>query len=535
MSSGLLKKQRDARKVTSRDLIRAPHRIVPTLRCHPLSHRLHESPLPQGEEAFQAGMAALKSGDAATALEHLSECLRARTEAHGELDIRCASAYWRYGEALLLTAQSEGSAEDIFGPAVKRKIAARAVREAGIGAGAAEVEDDEERGDEVPAIDGDDAAAAADEPAEDNVAEDDAEAREEEDEGKAEGEEGEGGDALGSGEEEEEREEQGEEGEDPPDLDLAVENLDVARCLYEAALREAGGGDDPTAAAAAPADGAEGAPAAPAHTPAQLDFAAALIDVRSRLGDCHYEREDPAACREDLEAALSLIERWMPEDDDRACGVLTMLGLCALAERDFATAKQWTERGLARLVSRRTVLMAETIADDCDADAAAALAARRERVTSLISDLEDKLSEIDNARKAHMGSGDDMEARLRALVGSGAGGAGGSGGCRAGPSSGGAGPSSGAPAPGGPAQANPNPFAGGPRATGVVTVAPVRRPAPALVAGDCDGDIEPAAKRARISSVADAHPAVPAVPAFLVAAKALAAAKAEAEVKAQAE
>ena len=57
--------------------------------------------LAEATESFDKGCAAIKSGDMDEAITLLARALEVRTEAYGDKAIECASAYYKYGCALL--------------------------------------------------------------------------------------------------------------------------------------------------------------------------------------------------------------------------------------------------------------------------------------------------------------------------------------------------------------------------------------------------------------------------------------------------
>ncbi|KAL4459220.1 hypothetical protein ABPG75_014085 [Micractinium tetrahymenae] len=138
--------------------------------------------LEEASAQFERGIQCIRTNDLEQAVQLFSEVLQVRTQHHGELAPECASAYYRYGAALLYQAQDSG---DVFGAGVKEGEE----EEEG---GAGEDEDDKENGGKGKA------PAAA--PAEGNEEDEEAE---------------ESGDGGGS------------------DLQLAWENLETAKVIWQ--------------------------------------------------------------------------------------------------------------------------------------------------------------------------------------------------------------------------------------------------------------------------------------------------------------
>ncbi|PRW60974.1 TPR domain containing [Chlorella sorokiniana] len=135
--------------------------------------------LQEAERKFERGIQCIRTNDLEQAVQLFAEVLQVRTEHFGELAPECASAYYRYGAALLYQAQDSA---DVFGAGV---------REAADDDPAASEADDKENGG---------------------------------DKGKA--------PAASAGGEGEEEEEEGEESGAEGDLQLAWENLETAKVIW---------------------------------------------------------------------------------------------------------------------------------------------------------------------------------------------------------------------------------------------------------------------------------------------------------------
>ncbi|GBG78167.1 hypothetical protein CBR_g26200 [Chara braunii] len=259
-------------------------------------------PMVEADQKYAEGSAFLKAEEYEKAIASLSRALELRVEKFGELAPECASAYFKYGSALLQKAQSEG---DVLGE--KAVELSRAEEEA-----AQMPCDDDDEANEGEGDDGDGKAGSGEDAAEDGVdgvegekpssaeaaevGEAAAEDKKEGDAAAAPGadngvEEVDGGAAdEKDGDEEKEGGEDGAEGEDTAagaeeeeedDLELAWKLLDSARVIHE---RQ------------------------PGHTVEEAD-------VLTALGDVSLEREDFVTGLEDFQKALGYLEELLPSDD----------------------------------------------------------------------------------------------------------------------------------------------------------------------------------------------------------------------------
>ncbi|KAH7621268.1 hypothetical protein Ndes2526B_g03609 [Nannochloris sp. 'desiccata'] len=80
--------------------------------------RLSEERLAAVEEKFQQGVLCIRSNDLDAAVQLFSEVLNARVDHFGEIAPECASAYYRYGSALLYQAQESA---DVFGGPIREQ------------------------------------------------------------------------------------------------------------------------------------------------------------------------------------------------------------------------------------------------------------------------------------------------------------------------------------------------------------------------------------------------------------------------------
>ncbi|KAL4418824.1 hypothetical protein ABPG77_004064 [Micractinium sp. CCAP 211/92] len=200
--------------------------------------------LDEAASKFERGIQCIRTNDLEQAVQLFSEVLQVRTQHYGDLAPECASAYYRYGAALLYQAQDSG---DVFGAGVKEGEE----EEEEEGGAAGEAEDNKENGGK-----GKSPAAA---PVQGGAEE------EEEEEGE------ESGDGGGS------------------DLQLAWENLETAKVIWQ---RE---GEDKNAQQ--------------------------LADVHGLLGDVAMESDDFGTAMTELDAALRYLQKFVEEDDRRIAEV----------------------------------------------------------------------------------------------------------------------------------------------------------------------------------------------------------------------
>ncbi|KAK9804881.1 hypothetical protein WJX72_010033 [[Myrmecia] bisecta] len=99
-----------------------------------------EAQLAEADRKFEAGVQSLKDNNLDEAVQHFGEVLQTRVAKYGDMDLRCADAYHRYGSALFYKAQDEA---DVFGASVQQ-----AVREKDAAAGTEEQEGDDEEAEE---------------------------------------------------------------------------------------------------------------------------------------------------------------------------------------------------------------------------------------------------------------------------------------------------------------------------------------------------------------------------------------------------
>lgn len=193
------------------------------------------------EEKFQQGIQAIKANDLDQAVELFGQVLQTRCQHFGDVDIKCASTYFRYGAALFYKAQDE---QDVFGSTLQAATAhedAEAVEE--------ESSEDEKE----------------------NVDDKGKKPMREED--------------LPQAQDAEEEEEADDSPDNRTDMELAWENLEVAKLIYE---RENA-----------------------------ASYAKELADIHSLLADIGMEQENFESAMQDHKCALQLLSTILQADDRR--------------------------------------------------------------------------------------------------------------------------------------------------------------------------------------------------------------------------
>ncbi|KAL0043275.1 hypothetical protein WJX79_000079 [Trebouxia sp. C0005] len=193
------------------------------------------------EEKFQQGIHAIKANDLDQAVELFGQVLQTRCQQFGDVDIKCASTYFRYGAALFYKAQDE---QDVFGSTLQAATAHE------------------------------DAEAVEEESAEDekeNVDDKGKKPMREED--------------LPQAQDAEEEEEADDSPGNRTDMELAWENLEVAKLIYE---RENA-----------------------------ASYAKELADIHSLLADIGMEQENFESAMQDHKHALELLSTILQADDRR--------------------------------------------------------------------------------------------------------------------------------------------------------------------------------------------------------------------------
>lgn len=193
------------------------------------------------EEKFQQGIHAIKANDLDQAVELFGQVLQTRCQQFGDVDIRCASTYFRYGAALFYKAQDE---QDVFGSTLQ----------------AATAHEDTEAVEEESSED-----------EKENVDDKGKKPMREED--------------LPQVQDAEEEEEADDSPGNRTDMELAWENLEVAKLIYE---RENA-----------------------------ASYAKELADIHSLLADIGMEQENFESAMQDHKHALELLSTILQADDRR--------------------------------------------------------------------------------------------------------------------------------------------------------------------------------------------------------------------------
>ncbi|KAL3162686.1 hypothetical protein ABBQ38_008730 [Trebouxia sp. C0009 RCD-2024] len=199
-----------------------------------------EQELKDAELQFQQGVQAIKANNLDQAVELFGQVLQTRCQQFGDVNIKCASTYFRYGAALFYKAQDE---QDVFGSSLQ---AATAHEEA-------DVAEDDESEDEKENVDDKGKKPMREEDLPQEQAEGDEEAA----------------DSPGS----------------RTDMELAWENLEVAKYIYE-------------------------------HEP-QGNHAKELADIHTLLADIGMEQESFESAMTDHKRALELLSTILQADDRR--------------------------------------------------------------------------------------------------------------------------------------------------------------------------------------------------------------------------
>lgn len=364
--------------------------------------------LEEATSKFERAIQCIRTNDLEQAVQLFSEVLQIRTEHYGDLAPECASAYYRYGAALLYQAQDSG---DVFGAGVKD--GEEEEEEEG---GAGEAEDDKENGGKGKA------PAAA--PGEGDA--------DEEEEG------AESGDGGGS------------------DLQLAWENLETAKVIWQ---RE---GEDKNAQQ--------------------------LADVHGLLGDVAMESDDFGTALAELDAALRYLQTFVQEDDRRIAEV-QYKRCCALQfSGEVEQALPAVQAACDCLTKRREVLLRQLAAPG-EGDDAEKVKAESEDVAALLEDLKEKVQELQDLISQNADTKNMLKGAFAQLAAAG----GGSGGA-AQPAAAAGGASAAAPAAEAPAVKNLGVVG---RGTKRINLQPVQTNVPAPAPSTAAAAGEPPAKKKR--------------------------------------
>ncbi|PSC74146.1 TPR domain containing [Micractinium conductrix] len=278
--------------------------------------------LAAADAKFERGIQCIRTNDLDTAVKLFAEVLKVRAEHYGELAPECAPAYFRYGSTLLYQAQDSG---DVFGGGVQ--------------------EEEEEEAPEPPAAGNKENGGKGKAPAEPA-----------------------GHDAQ---EEEEEGEESSEGG---TDLQLAWENLETAKVIWQRQAAEAKAAGDDKA------------------------FAQQLADVHGLLGDVAMESDDFVTALAELDAALAYLQSFV-EEDDRRIAEVQYKRCCALQfAEDVEGALVAVQAAVACLAKRRESLLRKLAApgegEEADKEREQ-LQSESEDVAAVQEDLKEKVAELE--------------------------------------------------------------------------------------------------------------------------------------------
>lgn len=318
--------------------------------------------LAEADELFEKGSKAIEDGDYNEAVDCLSRALEIRATHHGELAKECASAYYKYGCALLYKAQEEtdplGNMPDKSANAEKGK--------SGI------VIDRSNSSKSVESSTADDAPSE-----EQNKA--------------AEGGEGSStkGKLEGSDDEEEEDADAEVEGEeDESDLDLAWKMLDIARVIAEKC----------------PDDTLE------------------KVNIYSALAEVSMEREDIEMSLNDYKKALAILERIVEPDHRRAVELNFRLCLVLETATRIDEALPYCGKAITLCKSRIEKLRQEMAASDAatseEGSAISAVQDEVELLTGILSELETKLEDLEQGMSNPMSKVSPVMEMIKAAMSS---------------------------------------------------------------------------------------------------------------------
>ncbi|DBA78663.1 hypothetical protein WJX77_011361 [Trebouxia sp. C0004] len=325
------------------------------------------------EEKFQQGIQAIKANDFDQAVELFGQVLQTRCQQFGDVDIKCASTYFRYGAALFYKAQDE---QDVFGSTLQ---AATAHEDA-------EAVEEESSEDEKENVD---------------------------DKGKKPMREEELPQAQDA--------EEVEEGDDSPgnqtDMELAWENLEVAKLIYE---RENA-----------------------------ASYAKELADIHSLLADIGMEQENFESAMQDHKRALELLSTILQADDRRLaelhykmCLTLQYLDQPEDSLKEIKIAVKLVETRIDNIkaapgaVQQTQPISAAASAADASASASAATqggdaaafaaastsaseASKQERadLESVLEDMYEKVEELQQVLKEHISTKNALKAAFSHVAG----------------------------------------------------------------------------------------------------------------------
>lgn len=260
-----------------------------------------EKTLPQADELMENGSKALKTGDYAEAVDCFSRAVEIRVAHYGELAPECASAYYKYGCALLYKAQEEA---DPLGSVPKKEPVSTANS---VSDGAVKSGDNGEGSSASVTCDAkqDDDSCNNDEPeegADDKNQENDNEESDDDDD-----------DDLAEADE------------DESDLDLAWKMLDVARAIVEKQ----------------PGDTME------------------KVDILAALGEVSLEREDIETSLSDYQKALSMLEHLVEPDSRRIAELNFRICLVLEVGSKVEDAVPYCQKAISVCKDRLQRLMAE--------------------------------------------------------------------------------------------------------------------------------------------------------------------------------
>ncbi|KAF3323969.1 protein NASP [Carex littledalei] len=299
-----------------------------------------EGTLAQADELFERGSKAIEEGDYNEAADCLSRALEIKVMHHGELAEECASAYYKYGCALLFKAQEE---TDPLGN-VPNKSA------------------NTEKGKSGIVIDRSNSSKSVESSSANDVSPGETKATE--------GGEGSGtkGQLEGSDDSEDEDADGEVEGEeDESDLDLAWKMLDIARVIAENC----------------PEDTLE------------------KVNIFSALAEVSMEREDLEMSLNDYKKALAILEHIVEPDHRRVVELNFRICLVLETATRIEEALPYCGKAISLCKSRIVKLKEKMAASDCatpeEGSAKSAVQDEIELLSGILSDLETKLEDLEQA------------------------------------------------------------------------------------------------------------------------------------------